>query len=148
MYRTADAGKTWELTSRPWSPPGVSAGFPIDMQCDPSNVDRVFVNNYGGGNYLSEDGGRSWEGASSGYTGAQVFGMGLDADHPARVFAMTFSGLWRSEDSGLTWTGIRNGPEGMDAYRVIAVDPEDSSHIFSGQYGFIESWDGGFKLVS
>ena len=101
MYRTADAGITWEMMASPWSPPGVSAGFPIDMQCDPSNVDRVFVNNYGGGNYLSEDGGRSWVSASSGYTGAQVFGMGIDADHPPRVYAMTFSGLWRSEDAGL-----------------------------------------------
>jgi len=143
MYRTADAGETWELTATPWSPPGVSAGFPIDMQCDPTNVDRVFVNNYGGGNYLSEDGGKSWKSASTGYTGAQVFEMGLDPNHPARVYTMTFSGLWRSEDGGLTWIGIRNGPEGMDAYRTIAVDPENSSHIFSGQYGFIESWDGG-----
>ena len=71
----------------------------------------------------------------------------MDADHPARVYAMTFSGLWRSEDAGLTWTGIRNGPEGMNAYRLISVDPDDGSHIFSGQYGFIESRDSGINMV-
>lgn len=145
MYRTADAGVTWELTARPWSPPGISAGFPIDMQCDPLNVDRVFVNNYGGGNFLSEDGGKSWIGASTGYTGAQVFELDFDPDHPARIYTMSFSGLWRSDDGGVTWIGIRYGPEGFDAYRTIAVDPENSSHIFSGQYGFIESWDGGLS---
>jgi photosystem II stability/assembly factor-like uncharacterized protein len=143
MYRTKDAGVTWELTASPWSPPGVSAGFPIDMQCDPNNVDRVFVNNYGGGNYLSEDGGKTWTHASIGYTGAQVFGIDFDPDYPARIYVMTFSGLWRSDDAGVTWNGIRFGPEGFDAYRTITVDPNDSSHVFSGQFGFIESQDAG-----
>jgi len=143
MYRTDDAGITWELTASPWSPPGVSAGFPIDMQCDPRNEDRVFVNNYGGGNYLSVDGGTSWTHASLGYTGAQIFGLDFNPDSPARIYAMSFSGLWRSDDAGNTWVGIRNAPEGFEAYRVIAVDPLDSSHIFSGQYGIIESFDAG-----
>ena len=143
MYRTEDAGITWQLTASPWSPPGVSAGFPIDMQCDPRNVNRVFVNNYGGGNYLSEDGGKSWTDASEGYTGAQIFGIDLNPNDPARIYAMSFSGLWRSDDGGNTWTGILFGPDDFDAYRAIAVDPNDSKHIFSGQYGFIESYDGG-----
>ncbi len=145
MYRTTDAGLTWQLTARPWSPPGISAGFPIDMQCDPRNVDRVFVNNYGGGNYISEDGGATWTSASSGYTGAQVFGIDFDPDHPQRIYAMTFSGIWRSDDAGRTWTGIRYAPDDIQGYRLITVDPADSSHIFSGQNEFIESFDGGLS---
>lgn len=139
MYRTTDAGKTWELTAKPWSPPGISAGFPIDMQCDPRDEDRVFVNNYGGGNYLSEDGGKTWVPASNGYTGAQVFEMAIDPDNPARLYVMAFSGLWRSDDAGNNWTGIRYAPDKFDAYRFISVDPNDGSHLFSGQYSFIES---------
>ena len=30
------------------------AGFPIDMQCDPRDANRTFVNNYGGGNFLAK----------------------------------------------------------------------------------------------
>ena len=139
MYRTTDAGKTWELTARPWSPPGILAGYPIDMQCDPRDEDRVFVNNYGGGNYLSEDGGKTWTTASVGYTGAQVFDIDIAAGYPSRVYIMTFSGLWRTDDAGQTWIGIRNAPDGYDAFRFIAADPQNSDHVFSGQYGFLES---------
>lgn len=143
MYRTQDAGITWELTAFPWSPPGISAGFPIDMQCDPRNVDRVFVNNYGGGNYLSEDGGKTWISASTGYTGAEIYSLDFDPEQPEKLYAISFGGIWRSDDAGTTWTGILNGPDGYQGYRVIAVDPDDNTHIFAGQYTFIESNDSG-----
>ena len=73
IYRSADGGLTWERVSgnedNGWGAPGVRAGFPIDLQVDPRDPDRLFANNYGGGNFVSEDGGRTWEVASAGYTG-------------------------------------------------------------------------------
>jgi hypothetical protein len=51
-----------------WGPPDVVAGFPIDMQCDPRDPMRIFINNYGGGNFLSENGGQTWELIAQGIT--------------------------------------------------------------------------------
>ncbi len=144
MYRTSDAGKTWELTARPYSPRGIAAGWPIDMQCDPANVDRIFINNYGGGNYVSTDGGKSWISASNGYTGAQVFDLDFDPDFPTRIYAKTYSGLWRSDDAGKNWTGILDESEDIRGFRFITVDPEDSSHIITGQSQFITSKNGSY----
>ncbi len=144
MYRTSDAGKSWEITAKPWSPPGIAAGWPIDMQCDPANVDRIFINNYGGGNYVSTDGGKSWTSASNGYTGAQVFELDLDPDYPTRIYAKTYSGLWRSDDAGENWAGILDDSEDIRGIRFIAVDPEDSSHIFTGQSQIITSQTGSY----
>lgn len=143
MYRTDDAGLTWTLTARPWSPSGILAGFPIDMQCDPRDPDRVFVNNYGGGNYLSEDGGETWVSASDGYTGAQIFDISFASGDPQVIYAESFGGVWRSDDGGQSWVGIRYAQAERDAYRFMATDPEDSQHIFSGQYSLVESFDGG-----
>ena len=72
------------------------AGFPIDMQCDPRDANRVFVNAYGGGNFLSEDGGQTWRVASKGYTGALMAQVAVVQDDPARVYACARSGVFAS----------------------------------------------------
>jgi len=151
VYRSDDAGINWQPVSSVfgWGPPGILAGFPIDIQCDPSNPDRLFINNYGGGNFLSEDGGKSWENASQGYTGAVIISLAVDPRSPGRVFATGVqSGIWGTHDGGNTWVGLR--PENAGFYEngpgAIAVDPSNSDHLISGgRPGFviIESFDSG-----
>ncbi|HSB67215.1 MAG TPA: hypothetical protein VLD65_11600, partial [Anaerolineales bacterium] len=60
VFRSNDGGLTWQKVSsgQNWGPPGVCAGFPIDFQVDPRDPDRIFANEYGGGNFLSTDGGK------------------------------------------------------------------------------------------
>jgi photosystem II stability/assembly factor-like uncharacterized protein len=147
VYRSEDGGLTWrKLTGGPggWGPPGVRAGWPIDMQCDPQDTDRVFANNYSGGNFLSEDGGVTWVNASDGYSGAQIIQVAVDPYNPARVFAGGRSGGWVSEDGGLTWGGIHN-PGEMKALAGgevagVAVDPSQPNHILIGSGEYILEW--------
>jgi photosystem II stability/assembly factor-like uncharacterized protein len=89
IYRGEDTGQTWtQMTPGQWAwgPPGIRAGWPIDLQVDPQNPDRLFANNYGGGNYLSVDGGKSWVAASQGYTGAQMRDLAATQDQGGRVW--------------------------------------------------------------
>jgi photosystem II stability/assembly factor-like uncharacterized protein len=147
VFRSEDAGLTWEKTAGGlggWGPPGVRAGWPIDMQCDPEDTNRVFANNYSGGNFLSEDGGRTWTSASSGYSGAQIIQVEVDPFNPARVFAGGRSGGWYSEDGGLTWQGIRN-PGDTQAQAGgevagVAIDPTEPNHILIGAGDWILEW--------
>ncbi len=146
IYRSEDGGSNWALMAgglQSWGPPGVGAGWPIDMQCDPRNPDRVFANNYGGGNFLSEDGGKTWKNASTGYSGAQIIGVAVDPFDPARVFAAGRSGVWYSNDGGLTWHGIHNPGEHQPLaggeWGGVAFDPVRKDHIIlGGQHGFLE----------
>jgi photosystem II stability/assembly factor-like uncharacterized protein len=148
VYRSDDGGSTWmKTTSEPasWGPPGIRAGWPIDMQCDPEDTNRVFANNYSGGNFLSEDGGRTWVNASNGYSGAQMIGVAADPHNPARLFVGGRSGGWYSEDGGLTWQGIRN-PGEMTALAGgevggVAIDPMKPNHILIGTGEYILEWD-------
>ena len=53
IYRSNNRGQTWYKVSvspgeEGWGSPGVRAGFPIDLQVDPRNPNRIFANNYGG----------------------------------------------------------------------------------------------------
>lgn len=148
VYRSEDAGLTWERVSggpAGWGPPGVHAGWPIDMQCDPQDTERVFANNYSGGNFLSEDGGATWVNASSGYSGAQIIQVAVDPFNPARVFAGGRSGGWVSEDGGLTWSGIHD-PGKMEALAGgevagVAIDSSQPNHVLIGTAEYILEWN-------
>ncbi len=148
VYRSEDGGVTWQKMTggdAGWGPIGVRAGWPIDMQCDPDDTDRVFANNYSGGNFLSEDGGRTWINASSGYSGAQVIHVAVDPFNPARVFAVGRSGGWVSEDGGASWNGIHNPGEAKalagGEVGGVAFDPTRPNHILIGTGETILKWD-------
>lgn len=145
VYRSSDGGVTWENVtgeSPGWGPPGTVGGLPIDMQCDPRNPDRVFANNYLGGNYLSEDGGKTWIGASDGYTGAQIISVAVDPDQSSLVFSSGRNGVYRSTDGGSTWQGIidlTNGPSSFSGLGAIRVDPSQSGRVLLGVEGLLTS---------
>jgi photosystem II stability/assembly factor-like uncharacterized protein len=139
IYRSEDGGFTWELVaggqagSWYWGPPGVRAGFPIDMQCDPDDPNRLMVNNYGGGNFESLDGGRTWRNASEGYTGAQTRDIAVDPREPGRVYVGGRSGPWVSEDGGQTWHGLTFGSEASSSnLHTVTVNPQAPLHVLAG----------------
>lgn len=133
IYRSSDGGQTWDRVSSPpnWGPPGIIGGFPIDFQVDPRDPNRLFANNYGGGNFLTTDGGRTWAAASDGYTGAQVRALAVDPTEPGRVFAAARSGLFVSHDGGQHWEGlVDSGAEGLE-WNTIALDPSEPQHVLT-----------------
>ncbi len=141
FYRSDDGGSTWmrlggtgdlgQTADSLWGSPDEIAGFPIDMQCDPRNPMRIFVNNYGGGNFLSEDGGGSWVNASKGYTGALMHQVIVSPDDSSLVYASARSGIFSSGDGGENWRGLSHGAaRAMEAY-AIAADPADSLHLIA-----------------
>lgn len=135
IVRSDDGGKTWTALTEGdngWGTPGVRAGFPIDFQVDPHDPQRIFANNYGGGNFLSEDGGQTWQNASAGYTGAQVRSLYVDPDQPALVYAAARSGIFRSLDGGTTWIGIGDKNYYALEWNAIAVNPADANAILAG----------------
>jgi len=130
---STDGGQTWQRRERRegrWGPLGIAPGFPIDFQVDPRDPERLFANNYGGGNFLSEDGGRTWTSASQGYTGADIRSLVVDPKNPAAVFVNGRSGPFLSQDGGQSWRGINAEDlavivEGSQ----MAIDPSNPRHL-------------------
>jgi photosystem II stability/assembly factor-like uncharacterized protein len=144
VYRSNDGGITWNRTaggSQGWGPPGVLAGAPIDLQCDPLNPDRVFSNNYSGGNFVSEDGGKTWKNLSSGYSGAQIINVAVDPSNPSLVYAAGRSGVWFSQDAGINWEGITDPgetkPVAGGECGAVAIDPKNNDHVILSCYSGI-----------
>jgi len=135
ILRSEDGGRTWVKVSQGdhgWGDPGVRGGFPIDFQIDPRDPYRIFANNYGGGNFLSEDGGKTWVVASQGYTGAQVRSIAVDPEHPGRVYAAARSGIFVSRDGGSSWIGLAKPPFRTLEWNAVGIDPSNPEHLLSG----------------
>lgn len=150
VYRSENAGQDWELVAGGedgWGPPGVLAMWPIDLQCDPSDPNRVFANNYMGGAFLSEDGGHTWRNASQGYTGAQIVSVAAHPTKPARIYAAGRSGIWRSDGGDDEWYGVRylskDYPLKGIEWGAVTIDPSQSEHMLAGEASIVESWNGG-----
>ncbi len=153
VFRSEDGAVTWDLVSGgsrsptgKWGAPGMRAGFPIDFEVHPADADTIFANNYGGGNFLSRDGGQTWIDASAGYTGATLRDVAVDPNNPLRVFAIGRSGPFCSSDGGTTWQGLAFGEASFSEWFTIAVDPANSDRIFASNefHGdLLVSTDGG-----
>jgi photosystem II stability/assembly factor-like uncharacterized protein len=148
FYRSEDGGKKWQVVageSFPWGPPGVRAGFPIDILVDPNDPNTLFVNNYLGGNVKSTDGGKTWTLASTGYTGAEMHSVVVHPDQPGNVYGTSRSGIFRSNDGGEDWFGLVYSPMNVfgifdavinpDNPRVVIASDELSPDIYRSENG-------------
>ncbi|MFA6313692.1 MAG: hypothetical protein WCV99_04870 [Sterolibacterium sp.] len=136
FYRSDDLGSTWteyrKADTPAYGPPGIVAGFPIDVVVDPDNADTVFVNNYAGGVFRSLDGTATWQTWSKGYTGAGVRRMAVSTGNPAFLAVVGKSGPFVSPNQGNDWEGILNGDAAtlsMFNWATIAVHPANPALI-------------------
>jgi photosystem II stability/assembly factor-like uncharacterized protein len=144
FYRSMDGGKTWWKLNHGdfWGPPGIMAAFPIDIQVDPRDAMRLFVNNYQGGNFLSTDGGETWVTASNGYSGAQISGgIAVDSDNSARIYVGALSGMFRSNDGGETLEGLTFPPARFNQINAVATCPDNFNLVIKSP------WDMGNVLA-
>ncbi len=132
FFRSTDAGRTWqEMAGDEWGPPDAVVGWPIDIQCDPRDSLRIFVNAYGGGVFLSEDGGATWIASSKGYTGALTHSIAVASDDPGRVYVGARSGVFTSADGGENWLGLNSGAARDLEGLFVSVDPLDPRHLIA-----------------
>ena len=104
----------------------------------------IFVGTIGGGVHVSRDGGGRFK---------QIFkpvppegnvrALRVDPMDPARIWAGSDSGVYRSDDGGARWAFVPS-PAGGRQIWSIAVDPTDPDRVYVGaQPGGFRSVDGG-----
>jgi len=149
VYRSEDGGHTWKVVTGGewgWGAPGARGGTPIDIQVDPRDPNRLFIDNYGGGNFLSEDGGRTWSTASKGYSGGLTRDVVVDPTAPGHVVAAVRSGIFSTYNGGKDWIGISNPPVYNIDWHAVAIDPSNPEHLISEltcPHQLVESFNGG-----
>ena len=167
VYRSADAGKTWQNT-------GLKESMHVGkIVVDPTDSDVVFVAAMGplwsaGGErgvYKTADGGKTWKQALTISDDTGVSDLAMDPRDPKVLYAAAYqrrrhvwtlinggpeSALYKTTDGGDTWTKLENGLPKEDLGRIgLAISPASPDVVYaiveaaSGAGGFFRSKDRG-----
>ncbi|HTW81078.1 MAG TPA: hypothetical protein VME23_16135 [Terracidiphilus sp.] len=135
LYESPDAGATWHRLAK-LDP---SDGYVLDsLVVDSSNPSNIFVgawkDSYGGGLWISHDGGRTWKEATR-LKGQPIHALVQAPSNPHVLLAGTLGGVFRTEDSGQTWTLI-SPPGSREIHEIesLAVDPRSPDIVYVGTW--------------
>jgi photosystem II stability/assembly factor-like uncharacterized protein len=132
LYRSHDAGRTWELVpalrelpSEPsWSFPGRPWTHHVrTIALHPADPDTLLVGIELGGVMRSTDGGATWDDHNP-QACIDAHSMVTHPGAPDRVYEAAGDGVARSEDAGASWSHLEAGLDRSYAW-ATAVDPED-----------------------
>ncbi|MBX9783175.1 MAG: hypothetical protein K2X48_07770 [Chitinophagaceae bacterium] len=164
LYKSTDAGKTWEKILYISDKAGVA-----DLEMDPTNTNILYATTWefrrlpyafnsggaGSGIYKSYDGGKTWKELSNGLP-KKPFGrvaLALAPSASQNLLAIVESentGLYISSDSGNTWKeqsateNIRSRPF---YFSTLEVDPKDPKRVYRPAFSFAYSVDGGYSYA-
>ena len=138
VYRSADAGHTWQLS-------GLGGHVVRAIAAAPSKPDTL-VAGATDGVYKSEDSGKHWARISpENHEDLRNFdSIAIDPQDPNTIYAGTYHLPWKTVDGGKTWAPIHQGMVDDSDVMSIMIDRDNSSHIFaSACSGIYHSSDGG-----
>lgn len=164
LYKSTDAGKTWEKILYINEKAGCA-----DVSVDPKNPGIVYATTWefrrlpylfnsggtGSGIYKSLDGGKTWKELKNGLP-AKPFGrtaLALAPSAPNNLLAIVESaktGLYISSDGGENWkqqSATLNVISRPFYFSTLVVDPQDPRRVYRPAYSFSYSVDGGYSFT-
>jgi len=138
VYRSADAGHTWQLI-------GLEGLVVRAIAQAPSNPD-ILVAGATDGVYRSEDSGKHWVRISpEKHEDLRNFdSIAIDPHDPNTIYAGTYHLPWKTVDGGKNWAPVHQGMVDDSDVMSITIDQNDASHVFaSACSGIYHSPDGG-----
>ena len=122
------------------------------LVCHPQNADRVWAGSAGGGVWLSEDAGRTWQPQWHDQEVLNVGALAMDLKDPNLLYCGTGEanlsadsyggvGIYRTTDGGQSWhLFAASAAVGIPRrIGVIAIDPFDSQHLLVAGVGYGET---------
>jgi photosystem II stability/assembly factor-like uncharacterized protein len=125
LLRSLDRGETWSSANR-----GIRSFSLYRLVIDPRDPNRIYVGAGGGGLYVSEDAGVTFDERNDGLGNTDIGFLALHPTRPDQVFAVTSTGVFRSPDQGRTWSAWNQGDrftesqQCQDLVVVTATTPE------------------------
>jgi len=126
LYRSNDAGKTWQMLDRSqnmiWRP-----FYFANLIVDPRDPERVYK--VDGGLIVSTDGGKSFSGIAGGAHG-DFHDVWVDPNDTDNLITGDDGGLWFSYDAGNKWVKNENLP--VSQFYHVSVDMARPYNVYGG----------------
>jgi photosystem II stability/assembly factor-like uncharacterized protein len=138
VYRSADAGHTWQLI-------GLEGLVVRAIAQAPSNPD-ILIAGATDGVYRSEDSGKHWARISpEKHEDLRNFdSIAIDPHDSNTIYAGTYHLPWKTVDGGKNWAPVHQGMVDDSDVMSITIDQGDAGHVFaSACSGIYHSPDGG-----
>jgi len=148
LFRSADAGASFELVRglwdhphRPQWEPGGGGLCLHTVLAHPTDPERMLIAISAAGVYATDDGGASWRASNTGIKadflpdpsaefGQCVHKMARDAGNPDRLYLQHHWGIYRSDDGGAQWSPIEKGVPSTFGFPVVA-HPRDAGTAYT-----------------
>jgi photosystem II stability/assembly factor-like uncharacterized protein len=148
VFRSADAGVTWNQIS----PPGSHEIHEVEsLAVDPVHPETVYAGTW----HLpwkTTDGGQSWHNIKNGVIDdSDVFSILIDPARPNTVYASACSGIYKSETAGELFHKIHGIPATARRTRILRQDPQQPATVYAGTTeGLYRTTDAGrhFQLMT
>jgi photosystem II stability/assembly factor-like uncharacterized protein len=116
------------------------------LAINPEMPDIMFAATWGGGIFLSANGGQSWSSCQLPAFEYAVQALAFAPGNSNLVYAGSTGGLYRSMNGGDTWEKIKSNVDVL----ALAIDTHDSKVIYAGTNGsgLIRTLDGGVNWQS
>ncbi|MGA2047839.1 MAG: transcriptional regulator [Terracidiphilus sp.] len=148
VFRSTDAGATWELIS----PPASKELHEVEsLAVDPADPNIVYAGTW----HLpwkTVDGGKNWKNIKQGVIeDSDVFSIIVDSARSGTVYLSACSGIYKSENAGDLFHKIQGIPADARRTRVLMQDPANHDVVYAGTTeGLYKSADAGktFKIMT
>lgn len=135
FLRSTNGGQIWQ----PMGEDITALDNVVSIAVEPSEPYRVFAlaGLPYGGVYVSEDHGKKWTQATSGFLGRQIL---FTEEEPSVLYAATTEGLYLSTDGAQSWSRVAGELGYVPIYSLATVDAVDRTILYAGTTGgFVES---------
>ena len=125
MYRSADAGHTWQLIGL--------EGLTVRAIAQSASSPDTFVAGSTAGVFRSEDSGKHWTRISPDNTDdlRNFDSVAIDPRDSNTIYAGTYHLPWKTVDGGKNWASIHQGMVDDSDVMSIMIDQTNSSHVFA-----------------
>ncbi len=148
LFKSTDAGKTWQINEGLYDHPHRGKFFPgagglalHTIIPHPTEKDRMWVAISTGGTYYTDDGGKTWAPRNKNVRadfspdkfpeyGQCVHKLAMHPSNPARLYQQNHCGMYRSDDGGKEWIDIGEGKLPSRFGFPIAVHPHEPETIY------------------
>jgi photosystem II stability/assembly factor-like uncharacterized protein len=128
--------------SNVWTPIGPEGGMVKDISFSPASPSMIGAATYGGGIFISTNGGSTWNAMNTGITNLKVNCLAWHPTNANTLYAGTDGGyVLKSTDTGGHWNAVTS----TKTVNIIKIDPDAPDTIYAGTNGngIYKSSDGG-----